>query len=36
MFLTIGFVLGSVAGWVVRSKLDGLFDIVRRIQFWRR
>ena len=32
MFMTLGFIVGFAAGWIIRWKLDGIIDFVKRFK----
>ena len=36
MFLTIGFLIGFVAGWWVNEKFEDLADMGKRLMFWKK
>jgi hypothetical protein len=35
MFLTIGFIVGFVAGWFVNDKFDVLKKMAKKLKFWK-
>jgi len=36
MFLTIGFLIGFVAGWYVNEKFEDLAEITKKLMFWKK
>ena len=36
MFLTIGLVIGFVAGWWVNEKFEDLEDVSKKLMFWKK
>ena len=32
MFMTLGFIVGFSLGWVIRWKLDGIIDFVKKLR----
>ena len=32
MFMTLGFIVGFGLGWVIRWKLDGIIDFVKKLR----
>ena len=32
MFMTLGFIVGFAAGWIIRWKLDNIIDFVKRFK----
>jgi len=32
MFMTLGFIVGFAAGWVIRWKLDSIIDFVKKLK----
>jgi len=36
MFLTIGLVIGFVAGWWVNEKFEDLSEISKKLMFWKK
>ena len=32
MFMTLGFIVGFAAGWVIRWKLDGIIDFAKKLR----
>lgn len=36
MFLTIGLVIGFVAGWWVNEKFENLADVSKKLMFWKK
>jgi hypothetical protein len=36
MFLTIGFVIGFVAGWYINEKFEDLQELINKFKFWKK
>ncbi len=36
MFITIGFIVGFVAGWFVNDKFDALKKMAKKLKFWKK
>ena len=36
MLLTIGFLIGFVAGWWVNEKFEDLADVSKKLMFWKK
>ena len=36
MFLTIGLVIGFIAGWWVNEKFEDLADVGKKLMFWKK
>jgi uncharacterized membrane protein (Fun14 family) len=36
MFLTIGFIIGFIAGWWVNEKFEDLSDVSKKLMFWKK
>ena len=36
MFLTIGLVIGFIAGWWVNEKFEDLEDVSKKLMFWKK
>jgi len=36
MFLTIGLIIGFVAGWYVNEKFEALSEASKKLQFWKK
>jgi hypothetical protein len=35
MFITIGFIVGFVAGWYVNEKFEDLAEMSKKLKFWK-
>jgi hypothetical protein len=36
MFMTIGFIVGFVAGWYVNEKFEDLAEASKKLMFWKK
>ena len=36
MFLTIGLVIGFIAGWYVNEKFEDLAEVSKKLMFWKK
>ena len=36
MFLTIGLIIGFIAGWYVNEKLEDLAGASKKLMFWKK
>ena len=36
MFLTIGLVIGFMAGWYVNEKFEDLVEVSNKLMFWKK
>ena len=36
MFLTIGLVIGFIAGWWVNEKIEDLSEASKKLMFWKK
>ena len=36
MFITIGFIVGFIAGWYVNEKFEDVSAMTKKLKFWKK